>query len=164
MSMGLILAIAGAALAAALGGIGSAYGVRLGGQAAAGVVSENPDLFGKLLVLQALPGTQGIYGFLTAVLVIVRVGLLGGGSVDLTLEQGLAFFVRRPGLILSAGIRSATLRKGGNYFDLLQNFADSRQQIPNMGNTVALARNVCEIYFLAHSTINAFEQLNGIGI
>ncbi|HIS75505.1 MAG TPA: V-type ATP synthase subunit K [Candidatus Merdivicinus excrementipullorum] len=92
MTLGLILAIIGAVLAAVLPGIGSAYGVQIGGQAAAGVVSEKPDLFGKLLVLQALPGTQGIYGFLTAVLVMVRTGLLSGSAVQLTTQQGWAFF------------------------------------------------------------------------
>lgn len=89
MSLGLILALIGAALAVVLPGIGSAYGVRIGGQAAAGVVSENPDLFGKLLVIQALPGTQGIYGFLTAVMVMLQIGLLGGGAKDVTTSQGL---------------------------------------------------------------------------
>ena len=92
MTLGLILAIIGAVLAAVLPGIGSAYGVQIGGQAAAGVVSEKPDLFGKLLVLQALPGTQGIYGFLTAVPVMVRTGLLSGSAVQLTTQQGWAFF------------------------------------------------------------------------
>lgn len=100
MSFGIILGILGAALAATLAGIGSAYGVRIGGQAAAGVVSENPSLFGKLLVLQALPGTQGIYGFLVAVLIIVRMGLLGGGGVPVTPEQGWALF----GAALPVGI------------------------------------------------------------
>ena len=92
MTLGLILAIIGAALAAILPGIGSAYGVQIGGQAAAGVVSEKPELFGKLLVLQALPGTQGIYGFLIAVLVMVRTGMLTGSPVALTTQQGWAFF------------------------------------------------------------------------
>ena len=92
MSTGLVIAIIGAFLAAALPGIGSAYGVQIGGQAAAGVVSEKPELFGKLLVLQALPGTQRIYGFLTAVLIMVRTGLLGGGAVELTMQQGWSFF------------------------------------------------------------------------
>lgn len=90
MTLGTVYAILGALLAAAMGGIGSAYGVQIGGQAAAGVVSEKPELFGKLLILQALPGTQGIYGFLTAVLIMVRVGLLGGTAVELTTNQGLA--------------------------------------------------------------------------
>ena len=92
MTLGLVLAITGAVLAAALPGIGSAYGVQIGGQAAAGVVSQKPELFGKLLVLQALPGTQGIYAFLIAVLTMVRIGLLGGGAVELTTQQGWAFF------------------------------------------------------------------------
>ena len=93
MTTGLVIAIFGAFLAAALPGIGSAYGVQIGGQAAAGVVSEKPELFGKLLVLQALPGTQGIYGFLTAVLIMVRTGLLSGNPVALNTYQGWAFFV-----------------------------------------------------------------------
>ena len=92
MTIGLVIAIIGAFFAAALPGIGSAYGVQIGGQAAAGVVSEKPELFGKLLVLQALPGTQGIYGFLTAVLIMVRTGLLSGNPVALNAYQGWAFF------------------------------------------------------------------------
>lgn len=93
MTTGLVIAIIGAFFAATLPGIGSAYGVQIGGQAAAGVVSEKPELFGKLLVLQALPGTQGIYGFLTAVLIMVRTGLLSGNPVALNVYQGWAFFV-----------------------------------------------------------------------
>lgn len=92
MTTGLVIAIIGAFFAATLPGIGSAYGVQIGGQAAAGVVSEKPELFGKLLVLQALPGTQGIYGFLTAVLIMVRTGLLSGNPVALNAYQGWAFF------------------------------------------------------------------------
>lgn len=92
MTLGLVLAIAGAILAAALPGIGSAYGVQIGGQAAAGVVSEKPELFGKLLVLQALPGTQGIYGFLIAILTMVKVGLMGGSLASLSTETGWALF------------------------------------------------------------------------
>jgi len=89
---GLSLAILGAALAACLAGTGSAIGVQISGSAAAGVVSEKPDLFGKMLVLQALPGTQGIYGFLTAVLILNYVGLLGGNPQELTMAQGWAYF------------------------------------------------------------------------
>lgn len=92
MSTGLLIAISGAALAAILCGLGSAIGVQWGGKAAAGVTSEKPELFGKLLILQALPGTQGIYGFLAAVLLLVKVGLLGGTMETLTNEQGWALF------------------------------------------------------------------------
>ncbi len=90
--MGTTLAIMGAALSAALAGIGSAWGVKLTGEAAAGVVTEQPELFGKVLVIEALPGTQGIYGFLTAVIIMVRIGLLGGNAMNLTMNQGWALF------------------------------------------------------------------------
>lgn len=53
---------------------------------------KSQELFGKMLVLQALPGTQGIYGFLTAVLLMVRIGLLGGSPLELTAAQGWSLF------------------------------------------------------------------------
>lgn len=90
-SNGTVITIFGAAVAAFLSGMGSAIGVRAGGVAAAGVTSEKPELFGKLLVLQALPGTQGIYGFLTAVLILVQSGLMNGGAVE-SVSQGWAYF------------------------------------------------------------------------
>ena len=62
MSLGLVFAMLGAALAAGLSGVGSAIGVGMVGRSAAGVTAEDPDKFSKLLVLQLLPGTQGIYG------------------------------------------------------------------------------------------------------
>lgn len=67
------LSYSGVALAAALAGIGSAIGVGMVGQAAAGVLSVDPKKFGKLLLLVALPGTQGIYGFVIAFLLLQKV-------------------------------------------------------------------------------------------
>ena len=84
------LALLGAAIAA-LAGIGSAMGVGIAGQAAAGVVAEDPKKFGKTIILQALPGTQGIYGLIIAFLIMVKIGLLGGAMVDLTIAQGAYF-------------------------------------------------------------------------
>lgn len=92
MTYGVVLSIIGAALAAGLSGIGSAIGVSIAGRAASGVLAEKPDLFGRTLVLQALPGTQGIYGFLMGVLIMQKIGLLGGGVVELSDWQGWAFF------------------------------------------------------------------------
>lgn len=89
---GLTIAIIGAALAAIMGGLGSAIGVQMAGRAAAGVVSEKPELFGKVLILQAMPGTQGIYGFIVAILVLIQLGLLGGTPRDITAIQGWQFF------------------------------------------------------------------------
>ncbi len=92
MTTGLVWALIGAALAAGLAGIGSAMGVAIAGKAGAGVISEKPELFGKVLILQALPGTQGIYGFLVAVLILVKIGMLGGAPIALSTASGLGFF------------------------------------------------------------------------
>ena len=80
MSIGLALAVAGAAIAVFGGGSGSAMGVGIAGQAAAGVVAEDPNKFGKVLILQLLPGTQGIYGLIVAFLVLSNIGILGGSA------------------------------------------------------------------------------------
>ena len=81
MSMGMFWALLGAALATGLAGAGSAWGVGKAGQAAAGVVSEDPDQFAKVLLLQLLPGTQGIYGLLVAFITLSQIGVLGGNAV-----------------------------------------------------------------------------------
>jgi V/A-type H+-transporting ATPase subunit K len=88
MALGLTLAIFGGALAVIFGGIGSAVGIGLAGQASSGVMSEDPEKFGSLLILVALPGTQGIYGFLSAFLVILKLGLTGGELASPTVYQG----------------------------------------------------------------------------
>ena len=85
---GIVWALLGAAISVALAGIGSAIGVGTAGRAAAGVVTEDPDKFAKLL-----PGTQGIYGLLVAFLALSKVGILGGGVADISLETGLMIFV-----------------------------------------------------------------------
>lgn len=91
--LGLVLAITGAAFAALFAGIGSAKGVGLVGEAAAGLVSQDPSKFSKALILQLLPGTQGLYGLLVAVLLLSNIGVLGGGAIELTLGQGIMYFV-----------------------------------------------------------------------
>ena len=90
-SIGITLAITGAVLAALFAGIGSARAVGLVGEAAAGVVSVDPSKFSKVLILQLLPGTQGLYGLLLAILLLSRIGVLGGGAAELTTAQGLMF-------------------------------------------------------------------------
>ena len=91
--LGFVLAITGAAFAALFAGIGSAKGVGLVGEAAAGLVSQDPSKFSKALILQLLPGTQGLYGLLVAVLLLSNIGVLGGGAAELTLGQGIMYFV-----------------------------------------------------------------------
>ncbi|MDA3793305.1 MAG: V-type ATP synthase subunit K [Elusimicrobia bacterium] len=85
---GIIYAILGAAAAMFLAGSGSAIGIGYAGQSANGVLSEDPDKFGIMLILVALPGTQGFYGFLASFLVILKIGLLGE-VLAISTSQGL---------------------------------------------------------------------------
>ena len=89
-NMGVALALLGAAIAALFAGVGSAIGVGIAGQAAAGVVTEDPNKFSKVLVLQLLPGTQGIYGLLIAFITLTQIGIMGG-SADLSLVKGALY-------------------------------------------------------------------------
>ena len=92
MDIALGLSIAGGALAAALAGIGSAIGIGIASEAADGLLSEEPGKFGNALILVALPGTQGFYGFIVCFLVIAKIGLIGGQVADISLSQGLQIF------------------------------------------------------------------------
>ena len=76
--------IIGCALAMGIAGIGSAMGLMLAGTSAVAVTGEKPELFGRCLVFQVLPMTQAVYGLLTAILLMMGAGLLGGSGADLT--------------------------------------------------------------------------------
>ena len=90
-NMGIVFALAGAAFASILAGIGSAIGVGKAGQAAAGVVTEDPSKFSKVLIMQLLPGTQGIYGLLIAFITLSQIGILGGSADSISLAKGLLY-------------------------------------------------------------------------
>ena len=90
--LGIVWAVLGAAIAVLLAGAGSSIGVGIAGQAAAGVVTEDPSKFAKVLIMQLLPGTQGIYGLLVGFITLSKIGLLGGGLASLDLATGLMIF------------------------------------------------------------------------
>ncbi|MCI8593516.1 MAG: V-type ATP synthase subunit K [Lachnospiraceae bacterium] len=91
MTMGTFYALLGAAIAVMLAGAGSAMGVGIAGQAAAGVMSEKPELFAKVLIMQLLPGTQGIYGLLVGFIALSQIGVIGGGAGEMSLATGLMY-------------------------------------------------------------------------
>lgn len=109
-TMGTAFAILGGVLAAIGGCAGSAIAVGRVGRAAAGVVTEDPSKFGKVLILQILPGTQGLYGFLVAFLLMVQIGLAGGEVLSLTVAQGLMYFAAC--LPMAAGGLFSALHQG----------------------------------------------------
>ena len=87
--LGIVYALLGAAVAVFLAGAGSALGVGIAGQAASGVMAEDPSKFSKVLILQLLPGTQGLYGLIIGFVTLSKIGLLGGGPVDVSVQTGL---------------------------------------------------------------------------
>jgi len=93
MEIGLIYALIGAALAIFLCGAGSSIGIGYAGSEANGVLSEEPEKFGTMLLLVALPGTQGIYGFLTGFLVMMKIGILGGNISSISSPTGLQILI-----------------------------------------------------------------------
>lgn len=84
--LGMTLAFIGALLAVGMGGYASSKGIQAAGQKAAGVMAEKPSLFGTLVVLCALPGSQGIYGLLIAIMILLQTGVVGG-------EAGMNYIV-----------------------------------------------------------------------
>lgn len=89
---GLALALLGAGLAAALSGIGSAKGTGIAGEAGTGLLCEDPSKFGKVMILQVIPGTQGLYGLVVWFFAIFSMGLMDGSAFDLTVTEGLQYF------------------------------------------------------------------------
>ena len=88
---GQALAFLGSAIAVAMCCVGSAKGTGMAGEAATGVVSEAPENFSKCLILQVLPGTQGLYGLVAWFMVMLNIGVFGGSPVS-SVQQGMAYF------------------------------------------------------------------------
>ena len=86
---GLALALLGAGLAAVLSGIGSAKGTGMAGEAGTGLICEDPSKFGKIMILQVIPGTQGLYGLVIGFLALMKMGLFDGTVAELSIANGL---------------------------------------------------------------------------
>ena len=90
---GLAMALLGSGLAVGLSCVGSARGTGIAGEAGAGLLSQDPSKSGKVMVLQLLPGTQGLYGLVVWFFALFTMGAFSGGIGDLTVSQGLTVFV-----------------------------------------------------------------------
>ena len=89
---GLALALLGAGLAVGLSCVGSARGTGIAGEAGTGLLAQDPSKSGKVMVLQLLPGTQGLYGLVVWFFALYQMGMIGG-EVNLTIAQGMQYFV-----------------------------------------------------------------------
>ncbi len=90
-TLGLAFAIMGMMAAVSLGGMGSAIGIGISTTQATGVLSEKPELYGKLFVIMALPGTQGFYGFIEFFWIMTRLNLFSK-IPQVSLSLGLQLF------------------------------------------------------------------------
>ena len=89
---GLAIGLLGAGLAACLAGAGSGIGTGIAGQAGTGLVAEDPSKFGKIMILQVVPGTQGLYGLVVFFFAIMQMGLLDGTAASLSFVDGCRYF------------------------------------------------------------------------
>ena len=127
MEMNLFIAYIGIAVMVGLSGIGSAYGVTIAGNAAIGALKKNDSAFGNFLVLTALPGTQGLYGFagyfmfqtifgiLTPQITAIQASAVLGAGIALGLVA--LFSAIRQGQVCANGI--AAIGQGHNVFSNL---------------------------------------------
>ncbi len=100
----IVVAYLGIGLMIGLAGIGSVFGVSIGGNASLGALKKNPDAFGNYLVLSALPGTQGLYGFMGYFI------LQGFLTPQITLAQAVAIF--GAGLVLGFVALISAIKQG----------------------------------------------------
>ena len=89
---GLAIALLGSGLAVGLSCVGSAKGTGIAGEAGTGLLCEDPAKSGKVMVLQLLPGTQGLYGLVVWFFALIQMGMMDGSAANLTLVDGWRYF------------------------------------------------------------------------
>ena len=89
---GLAIALLGSVLAVGLSCVGSAQGTGIAGEAGTGLLAEDPAKSGKVMVLQLLPGTQGLYGLVVWFFALIQMGMMDGSAVNLSLLEGFRYF------------------------------------------------------------------------
>jgi V/A-type H+-transporting ATPase subunit K len=95
-TLALVLAYIGFGLMVGMAGSGSAIGCASGGSATVGALKKKDDAFGSYMLLSALPGTQGLYGFGGFFILSNAINSQAGGWSALSTLQGAA--------VLGAGV------------------------------------------------------------
>jgi len=88
---GTAIGILGASLAVGLACSGSAKGVGICGEVGATVLTDDPGKFSQVLILQIIPGTQGLYGLVAWFFALMKLGFFSGEMVTLTVPGGILF-------------------------------------------------------------------------
>ena len=108
---GLAIGLLGAGLAACLAGAGSGIGTGIAGEAGTGLITEDPGKFGKVMILQVVPGTQGLYGLVVWFFAIMQMGLLSGDAVNLSFIDGCRYFAACLPIAIGGGISAVAQGK-----------------------------------------------------
>ena len=144
----IILAYIGIAIMVALSGTGSAYGTTIAANASVGAMKKNPNAFGNYLILSALPGSQGLYGFVCFFLMMNYL------TVDISMMQAAAIF--GSGVLVGVVCLLSAIRQG-------QVCANGATAIGNghdvFGNTLILAA-FAELYAIL--TVAATFLITGL--
>ena len=103
----------GAALAAGLACVGSAKGTGIAGEAGAGLLAEDPSQFSKCMILQVIPGTQGLYGLVIGFLALMKMGLFDGTVAELSIANGLLILAACLPMAIGGPLSRPAPRPGG---------------------------------------------------
>ena len=101
---GLALGFLGGGLACGLCCAGSARGCGIAGEAGAGLLCEDPSAFGKIMILQVIPGTQGLYGLVVWFFALLQMGVFAGSAVSMSVYDGLRVLAACIPMALGGGI------------------------------------------------------------
>ena len=115
LTTGGAIGMLGAGLAVCLAGAGSARGTGLAGEAGTGLLCEDPSKFGKVMILQVIPGTQGLYGLVIGFLCLMRMGVFNGTYVDMSLQEGLRYFAACMPIAIGGGTYVHNLEGGVSF-------------------------------------------------
>ena len=119
LTIGMGYAALGAAISLGLAGVGTAIGLGFAGVAGTAILSEDPNKFGSVLVWNALPQTQMIYGFLVAILIMLGAGLIGGeeAGAGVAITEGVGIIALGAGIVTGvaglSGIGQGSVCAGG---------------------------------------------------
>ena len=135
MSFGILFGAIGVVIATVLSGLGSATAMSMIGQAASGIIMEDPGKFGQTLVLQAMGSTNGIYGLLIGFLILTKTMTVTDMQTGLfllasSLPVGIVGYIAAlvQGKVLASGViligkRDGELAKPMIYAAMIETFA-----------------------------------------
>ncbi|MGI6153350.1 MAG: V-type ATP synthase subunit K [Christensenellaceae bacterium] len=152
MELGLGLALIGVGLGVGLSCAGSSMGVGYASTAAAGVITADPSKFGRLLVMQILPGTQGLYGLIVGIMVLLNVGILGGAAPDFA--AGLAYL----GACLPVGIGG--LASGAHQGKVCAAGVNIIAKRPSESSKAIVSASLVELYALLSFIVSFLAVIN----